>query len=210
MTMDSIFEYLLPESKIMGCQFPSYSGGFGMFDLQPISTSSIQSNGSLWLVCRVGDFDGYTLRPVHGATFRTSAYLVPESLRAKHGEVAVNYANRLTEEEKEEATVLQSCVAFNWLDCDVIRSGIYVVVKANSIDPFTDYIHLEVEWFPGPWAAQARARGNIQLGPFRPARDMMERMKCQMVLDEISPWKMRQQPPTPLEELDVGWGWGYW
>lgn len=36
----------------------------------------------------------------------------------------MNYADRLTEEEKNEATELQCCVAFNWLDSDVIRSGI--------------------------------------------------------------------------------------
>ncbi|KAI1191575.1 hypothetical protein F5B17DRAFT_452140 [Nemania serpens] len=173
--MDSIFEYLLPESKIMGCQFPAYSSGFGIFNLQAISTSSIQCNGTLWIVCRVGDYDGYTLRPVHGATFRTSAYLAPRSLRAEHGEVQVNYADRLTEEEKNEATELQCCVAFNWLDSDVIRSGIYVVVKANAARPFTEYVHIELEWFPGPWANQARARGNIQLGPFRMAQNVAER-----------------------------------
>lgn len=155
--MDNIFEYLLPDAKIMGCQFPSYNNGFGIFDFQAISTSSIQCNGTLWVICRVADYNRYTLRPVHGATFRyvccgpfyfnffrssfdrvravviadacfhvhrTAAYLVPRSLRARHGELEVNYDDRLTEAEKEEATDLQSCVAFNWLDSNVIRSGI--------------------------------------------------------------------------------------
>ncbi|KAI1119120.1 hypothetical protein F5Y14DRAFT_446330 [Nemania sp. NC0429] len=208
--MDNIFEYLLPGSKIMGCKFPAYTGGFGMFDFEAISTSSIQCNGSLWLVCRVADYDEYMLRPVHGATFRTTAYLVPGSLRADNGEVTFNYTNRLTEEEKEEAIELKSCVAFNWLDSAVLKQGIYVVVKANSARPYAECIHIEMEWFPGPWANQVRARGNIQIGPFHPIKNNEERVQCQRILDEITPWKLRQQPIAPLKENNVGWGWGYW